>query len=106
MDLPYLDVTQIGSRDYRDVYGTWNAKSEIHESGAVLVCPDGYMAWRYQDSTNKAFDYEKYVKGGIEAGSIGYLIYKATLMVAFLKLMIKNPAASNCPQRTIFVVLQ
>jgi len=38
--------------------------------------------------------------------SIGYLNYKATLMVAFLKLMIKNPAASNCPQRTIFVVLQ
>lgn len=62
LNLPYLDVIQIGSRDYRDVYGTWNAKSEIHESGAVLVRPDGYVAWRYQDSTNKAFDYENTLK--------------------------------------------
>jgi len=62
LNLPYLDVIQIGSRDYRDVYGTWNSKSEIHESGAVLVRPDGYVAWRYQDSTNKAFDYENTLK--------------------------------------------
>jgi 2,4-dichlorophenol 6-monooxygenase len=44
LNLPYLDVIQIGSRAYRDVYGTWNSKSEIHESGAVLVRPDGYVA--------------------------------------------------------------
>lgn len=62
LDLPYLDVIQIGSREYRDVYGTWNIKSEIHESGAVLVRPDGYIAWRYQDSTNDAFDYESTLK--------------------------------------------
>ena len=62
LNLPYLDVIQIGSREYRDVYGTWNAKSEIHESGAVLVRPDGYVAWRYQDSTNAAFDYENTLK--------------------------------------------
>lgn len=62
LDLAYLDVIQVGSRDYRDVYGTWNTKSEIHESGAVLVRPDGYVAWRYQDSTNDAFDYENTLK--------------------------------------------
>ena len=62
LNLPYLDVIQIGSRDYRDVYGTWNMKSEIHESGAVLVRPDGYIAWRYQDSTNINFDYENTLK--------------------------------------------
>ena len=62
MNLPYLDVIQIGSRNYRDVYGTWNTKSEVHESGAVLVRPDGYVAWRYQDSTNNAFDYENTLK--------------------------------------------
>jgi 2,4-dichlorophenol 6-monooxygenase len=70
LDLPYLDVTQIGSRDYRDVYGTWNAKSEIHESGAVLVCPDGYVAWRYQDSTNKAFDYENTLKAVLKQAQL------------------------------------
>ena len=62
LDLPYLDVIQVGSREYRDVYGIWNAKSEIHESGAVLVRPDGYVAWRYQDSTNAAFDFENTLK--------------------------------------------
>lgn len=62
LDLLYLDVIQIGSREYRDVYGTWNIKSETHESGAVLVRPDGYVAWRYQDSTNDAFDYESTLK--------------------------------------------
>ncbi|WP_349929134.1 FAD-dependent monooxygenase [Acinetobacter sp. A1-4-2] len=59
MNLPYLDVIQIGSREYRDVYGTWNQKSEIHEAGAVLVRPDGYVAWRMQDKPEADFDYLK-----------------------------------------------
>ncbi len=63
LNLPYLDVIQIGSRDYRDVYGIWNAKSEIHESGAVLVRPDGYVMWRCQDRTNDQFDYVSTLKG-------------------------------------------
>jgi 2,4-dichlorophenol 6-monooxygenase len=59
LNLPYLDVIQIGSREYRDVYGTWNQKSEIHEAGAVLVRPDGYVAWRMQDKPEADFDYLK-----------------------------------------------
>lgn len=59
MNLPYLDVIQIGSREYRDVYGTWNQKSEIHEAGAVLVRPDSYVAWRMQDKPEAGFDYLK-----------------------------------------------
>ena len=62
LGLDYLDVIQIGSRDFRDVYGTWNAKSEVHESGAVLVRPDGYVAWRYQDQTDEDFDYLNILK--------------------------------------------
>lgn len=58
LNLPYLDVIQIGSREYRDVYGTWNQKSEIHEAGAVLVRPDGYVAWRMQDKPEADFDYQ------------------------------------------------
>ena len=57
LELPYLDVVQIGSRDYRDVYGTWNAKSEVHEAGAVLVRPDGYVAWRMAEKPMSDFDY-------------------------------------------------
>jgi 2,4-dichlorophenol 6-monooxygenase len=59
LNLPYLDVIQIGSREYRDVYGTWNQKSEIHEAGAVLVRPDSYVAWRMQDKPEADFDYLK-----------------------------------------------
>ncbi|MGB9037763.1 MAG: FAD-dependent monooxygenase [Acinetobacter calcoaceticus] len=46
LELPYLDVIQIGKSSYRDVYGNWNRKSEIEDSGAILVRPDGYIAWR------------------------------------------------------------
>ena len=46
--LDYLDVIQVGSRAYRDVYATWQAKSEIDDNGAILVRPDGYIAWRMQ----------------------------------------------------------
>lgn len=46
LDLPYLDVIQIGQCSHRDVYGNWNRKSEIEDSGAILVRPDGYVAWR------------------------------------------------------------
>ena len=44
--LDYLDVVQVGQVDYRDVYGTWQKKSQISEQGAILVRPDGYIAWR------------------------------------------------------------
>ncbi|WP_333617148.1 hypothetical protein [Acinetobacter variabilis] len=40
MNLPYLDVIQVVSHN---VYGTWDGKPEIHESGIILVHPDGYI---------------------------------------------------------------
>lgn len=60
--LPYLDVVQIGSRQFRDVYGAWNAKSEVHEAGAVLVRPDGYVAWRMVNKPNEGYDYAAVLK--------------------------------------------
>lgn len=62
LDVPYLDVVQIGARQFRDVYGTWNAKSEIHEAGAVLVRPDGYVAWRMTEKPDAAFDHLQCLK--------------------------------------------
>ncbi|CAM4099713.1 FAD-dependent monooxygenase [Acinetobacter pragensis] len=59
LDLPYMDVVQIGSRQFRDVYGTWNLKSEVHEAGAVLVRPDGYVAWRMAEKPSADFDYQQ-----------------------------------------------
>ncbi|MEM9012476.1 MAG: FAD-dependent monooxygenase [Pseudomonadota bacterium] len=33
-------------RDYRDMLGDWSGRSGIAEDGALLVRPDGYVAWR------------------------------------------------------------
>lgn len=52
LDRPYLDVVQIGARSHRDVYGNWNRKSQIEDSGAILVRPDGYIAWRCKAKLN------------------------------------------------------
>ena len=41
-------MIQVGTRGYRDVYATWQAKAEIEDNGVILVRPDGYIAWRMQ----------------------------------------------------------
>ncbi|KQU29398.1 MULTISPECIES: FAD-dependent monooxygenase [unclassified Rhodococcus (in: high G+C Gram-positive bacteria)] len=48
LDLPYLRTVVIGEPGAADPYGYWRAVSEIHEAGAILVRPDGYVAWRHQ----------------------------------------------------------
>lgn len=57
LQLDYLDVIQVGSREHRDVYATWHAKSEIADAGAILVRPDGYVAWRMQQTPVAGFDH-------------------------------------------------
>lgn len=46
LDLPYLDVLVIGEPGAQDVYSDWHAVREIEEAGALLVRPDGVVAWR------------------------------------------------------------
>jgi 2,4-dichlorophenol 6-monooxygenase len=41
-----LDVVRVGSAGHRDAYGEWRRVAEIAEDGALLVRPDGYIAWR------------------------------------------------------------
>jgi 2,4-dichlorophenol 6-monooxygenase len=43
---PYLRTVVIGSEGAADRYGYWHRVREIHEAGALLVRPDGYIAWR------------------------------------------------------------
>lgn len=42
----WLDVLVIGHRGSEDLYGAWHRQREMHEAGAILVRPDGYIAWR------------------------------------------------------------
>ena len=47
LDLPYLRTVRIGTAELRDVYGTWHDVRDIEEAGALLVRPDGHIAWRH-----------------------------------------------------------
>ncbi len=44
--LPYLDTLVIGMPGALDAYCDWHAVREIEEAGALLVRPDGVVAWR------------------------------------------------------------
>lgn len=44
--LPCLRAVVIGAPGARDPYLDWQRLREVHEAGAVLVRPDGYVAWR------------------------------------------------------------
>lgn len=52
LGLPFLKSVVIGSPDARDAYGEWHAIREIDEDGALLVRPDGYIAWRQQGAVD------------------------------------------------------
>ncbi|MFC0435204.1 FAD-dependent monooxygenase [Kutzneria buriramensis] len=41
-----VEVVRIGVAGLRDAYGDWLRAREIEEEGALLVRPDGYVAWR------------------------------------------------------------
>jgi 2,4-dichlorophenol 6-monooxygenase len=43
---PFLRTVVIGEVGAIDVYGRWRRTCEMHEAGALLVRPDGYVAWR------------------------------------------------------------
>ena len=55
----WLRAAVIGSPGKQDVYYTWHRLREIHEAGALLVRPDGYIAWRHSEpvwSPDEALD--------------------------------------------------
>jgi 2,4-dichlorophenol 6-monooxygenase len=46
LDAAWLRLIVVGECDTRDPYCHWAGVSEIAEAGAILVRPDGYVAWR------------------------------------------------------------
>ena len=53
LDLSFLRTVVVGEPGTIDPYGYWHRVREIHEAGALLVRPDGYVAWR---QTNPVWD--------------------------------------------------
>ena len=47
LNLPYLRSVVIGESGTLDAYYRWHRQREIDEAGALLVRPDGVVAWRH-----------------------------------------------------------
>jgi 2,4-dichlorophenol 6-monooxygenase len=47
LDRPFLRVVTVGASGTQDLYHEWHRSREVHEAGALLVRPDGYVAWRH-----------------------------------------------------------
>ena len=48
LDLPFLRTVIIGANGTQDLYHNWHRARETDEAGAILVRPDGYVAWRHR----------------------------------------------------------
>lgn len=46
LQLEFLDTIVVGEPGYEDPYAYWARVREINEAGALLVRPDGHIAWR------------------------------------------------------------
>ena len=52
----YLRIVVIGLPEAQDVYCAWQNIREIEESGALLVRPDGIIAWRQKSAAATVAD--------------------------------------------------
>jgi 2,4-dichlorophenol 6-monooxygenase len=56
LDLPFLRLVVTGSAQAQDLYCEWQRVREIEEAGALLVRPDGVVAWRNKEGTFEVKD--------------------------------------------------
>lgn len=56
LDKPFLHAVVTGAKGSSDPYCDWQAVREVHEAGAILVRPDGYIAWRQTEAVWSADD--------------------------------------------------
>jgi 2,4-dichlorophenol 6-monooxygenase len=56
LDLPFLRIVVTGSPDAQDLYCEWQRVREIEEAGALLVRPDGVVAWRNTEGAADVLD--------------------------------------------------
>jgi 2,4-dichlorophenol 6-monooxygenase len=68
LELPLLRTVVIGSRAAQDVYCDWQRIREIDEAGALLVRPDGFIAWRMSAPVHDAAQADRLLRTAL--GSI------------------------------------
>jgi 2,4-dichlorophenol 6-monooxygenase len=54
LQAPFLRTVVIGTAGAQDLYCNWSAVREIEEAGALLVRPDGVVAWRQHGAAQSA----------------------------------------------------
>jgi 2,4-dichlorophenol 6-monooxygenase len=54
MNLPFMRTVVIGEKACQDVYCDWTRQREMDEAGALLVRPDGFIAWRHTSGVDDA----------------------------------------------------
>ncbi|KUE86001.1 2,4-dichlorophenol 6-monooxygenase [Cupriavidus necator] len=59
MNLPYLRTVVIGLPGALDPYCNWHSAREIDEAGALLVRPDGVVAWRHSRGVANASEAQR-----------------------------------------------
>ncbi|MDO5681992.1 MAG: FAD-dependent monooxygenase [Propionibacteriaceae bacterium] len=67
LDLPYLRTVVIDEIGRQDLYGYWHDAREIAEAGALLVRPDGYVAWRQPEVVTDAVEAETQLRAALNA---------------------------------------
>ena len=67
MDLPFLRTVVIGSPSAQDLYATWQGLREVEEAGALLVRPDGVVAWRQHHGAAEAADAQRTLEHALAA---------------------------------------
>jgi 2,4-dichlorophenol 6-monooxygenase len=65
LNLPFLRIVVTGSPEAQDLYCEWQRVREIEEAGALLVRPDGVVAWRDKEGTPDAKDAEERLSAAI-----------------------------------------
>ena len=67
LDLPFLRIVVTGSSEAQDLYCEWQRVREIDEAGALLVRPDGVVAWRDKKGTLDGEDATEKLSAAIRA---------------------------------------
>ncbi|OBZ97540.1 2,4-dichlorophenol 6-monooxygenase (plasmid) [Pararhizobium polonicum] len=67
LDLPFLRCVRIGIGRYTDPYFYWARLREIDEGGALLVRPDGVIAWRRKEAVSIQRDAETQLADALDA---------------------------------------
>jgi 2,4-dichlorophenol 6-monooxygenase len=67
LGLPFLRTVVVGEKGAEDPYADWARVREVHEAGAVLVRPDGYVAWRRCEAVWDATEACRELEGVFEA---------------------------------------